>query len=80
MQQKESNLDRVEIEGSAPLEEEGELCKGHVAKVHVDLQGKQEGEQELVLLIETPDDNFMLDPAFNSGQTTCLCTSKLSLS
>ena len=58
VQRKEFNLDRVEIKGSASLEEERELCKGHVAKVHVDLQGKQEGEEELVLLIETPDNDL----------------------
>ena len=33
------------------LQQEGELCTSNVLDIHVDLQGEQKGEQELVLLI-----------------------------
>ena len=36
------------------LQQERKLCGSDVLNVHVDLERKQEGEEELVLLIEAP--------------------------
>lgn len=53
MNPRQPNLDRVEIQGSSSFEQGEEFLVIDDACVEVDLEGKQESEEEFVLLVET---------------------------
>ena len=48
------HLNRVEVKCRSSLQQREELLVIDVAVVEVNFQGKKEGEQKLVLLIESP--------------------------
>lgn len=48
-------LHGIQVEGSATFDEALELIIADGSRIHLDLQGHQDGEEELVHLIQAPD-------------------------